>query len=393
MIHFINGKPGGGKSLYGTMQLIQELRVSDRFITTNLRINLEELEIYMQREFGENNFKTEGEPWTARVRLLSDVESKHFWLFPAPGYDLTNRVQQGEKDSKGVHEVDVPDWNQHAGIAERGTLYIIDEVHDHFNAREWQKSSKDGIYWASKHRHLRQDALLITQHPELVDKNFRRLAQDFTTLRNFGNEPLLGFRFASRFRRATYINEKKPGDTQPAVEKGWFKLDTKIAACYFTHGTTGILSRVEVKESKGRGRSPWWLVVWGLALVAVMYFAPGYITGGLGAGFKWMLGQGKEKTQQFMTDEQASNVVATISQPLPGMPAATSPLMSAPVAVAVPTVHTNLLDGNKILKMSIARNGFVVITLTNGVQVTSADGITIVGRDGFRYQGRLYPMP
>lgn len=386
MIHFVTGRIGGGKSYFTVGQIIEELRRSDRFIVTNVRLRLDELEAYMQREFGENTKGEPGEPWTARVRLLTDLEAKRFWLYPAPGSDITERVQEGASE-KGEPLIDFPKWDQFKAPMERGTFFVIDEVHDHFNAREWQKNHKDGIYWASKHRHLRQDALLVTQHPELCDKNFRRLSQDFTVLRNFGNEPLLGFRFAGRFRRATYLNEKKPGDKQDSLDKGWFKFDSKIAACYFTHGTTGIVSRMDVKESKGKGRSPWWLLVYVAVFAAALWYVPGLLSGGFTKAVGFVLGGKKEAVKavpSVMSDAEAAAIVADLSRTV-------APAVEA--APAAPEPVGPVLERPMIRMVQVGRNGFVTVTLTNGLQVTSADGVQLLGREGFRYQGRIYPMP
>ena len=308
MIHFINGKPGGGKSLFSVSQIIEELRTSRRFIVTNVRLKLDELEKYMQDEFGENpHGENPGEPWVKRIRLLDDLEAKKFWLYPAPDCDITERLQEGESrvNSKGVtiYDIDFPKWEQFPHVMERGTFFVIDEVHDHFNAREWMKNSTDGIYWASKHRHLWQDAMLLTQHPEMCDKNFRRLAQDFTTLRNFGNEPVLGFQFKGRFRRAKYSHEKKPGDNQTALTSGWFRLNKRVANCYHTHGTTGILERTDVKESSGGGRSPWWILVIVLAVIAGLWFLPGLITGTIKGGLKMAVQKGNDVVQDVAQEK------------------------------------------------------------------------------------------
>jgi hypothetical protein len=46
MIHFVVGKPGGGKSYYAVRQLCHELLHGDRFIVTNLALNLDALADY-----------------------------------------------------------------------------------------------------------------------------------------------------------------------------------------------------------------------------------------------------------------------------------------------------------------------------------------------------------
>ena len=50
-IHFISGKPGGGKSLYATKLVFEELRFGARHIVTNLALNIGELNAYYQAHF------------------------------------------------------------------------------------------------------------------------------------------------------------------------------------------------------------------------------------------------------------------------------------------------------------------------------------------------------
>jgi hypothetical protein len=280
MIHFIQGKPGGGKSLYSLMQIIEELRTGSRFVCTNLDIKLPELNEYMCSEFGEDKHAhAVGAAWTDRVRLLTEDESKSFWTCEGPNRDHQERTSEGTDFSKRLGH---------------GVLYVIDECHIHFSAREWQKTSKDCMFYCSQHRKLGDDVMLVTQHPEQADKNFRRLAQDFTVLRNMGNETLIGFRFADRFRRATYLAEKKPKDNQAPQEKGWFKLDKQVASCYNTTAGVGILARADVKEKKGKGKHPAFALVYVAIFLAILWFAPGLVREGFGAAMGHVLGAKKD---------------------------------------------------------------------------------------------------
>ena len=48
-IHFISGKPGGGKTLYSVRLILDELVNGSRPIVTNVSLNLGRLNEYLQR--------------------------------------------------------------------------------------------------------------------------------------------------------------------------------------------------------------------------------------------------------------------------------------------------------------------------------------------------------
>ena len=50
-IHFVSGKPGGGKTLYGLKLIVEELVLGKREIFTNVPLNLPELNAYVQARY------------------------------------------------------------------------------------------------------------------------------------------------------------------------------------------------------------------------------------------------------------------------------------------------------------------------------------------------------
>ncbi len=190
-----------------------------------------------------------------RIRILDDTESGEFWLYE-PGRKFENR----KKIKVGKHERDVPDFEDRA---ERGCLYVIDECHNYFPAREWQLTGNDATFFLSQHRKLNCDVILITQHPEQCDKALRRLAQEYMTVRNLSREPFLGFNLASwfgEFRFLRMLNSPQSGN--PCIfDSGFVSLNTQeIGALYDTMQGVGIAGRVVAKREQ-RGRSLWWLLV------------------------------------------------------------------------------------------------------------------------------------
>jgi len=288
-IFYICGKPGGGKSYLGVRQMVEELAIekSDRFIVTNIELIFGDREVveeiplpWVWRHFGwamrllgrpepeterkktlkglasycHEKFKHEVD-LRERIRILDDQEAGEFWLYE-PG-----RKFDGRKSLKvGKHERDVPDFEDRA---KRGCLYVIDECHNYFPAREWQLTGQDATFFLSQHRKLNCDVILITQHPEQCDKALRRLAQEYMTVRNLSREPFLGFNLATwlgSFRFLRMLNS--PQSANPCVfDSGFVNLNPEeIGALYDTMQGVGIAGRVIAKH-EARGRSLWWVLV------------------------------------------------------------------------------------------------------------------------------------
>ena len=286
-IFYICGKPGGGKSYCGVQQIVHELMdpASNRFIVTNIALNfgdrVEDVTAslpFAWRVFG--RFlrllgKTPPEQVTVkkvhkglatflherckhevnlreRVRILDDQEAGEFWL-----YEPGRKFEKRKTLTIGKHEKDVPDFEDRAV---RGCLYVIDECHNYFPAREWQLTGQDATFFLSQHRKLQCDVILITQHPEQCDKALRRLAQEYMSVRNLGREPVMGFRLGSLFRYTRTLNS--PQSANPAAfESGFIPLKPEeLGALYDTMAGVGIAGRVTPKQEK-RGRSIWWISV------------------------------------------------------------------------------------------------------------------------------------
>lgn len=258
MINFVTGKPGGGKSYYAVRQLLFELENTERFIVTNLSLNMEEIAVYLHERC-----KTPID-LAKRVRLLTVDEVRRFWQC-YPGLTIRGRCK-----ALGADMPEVTDFSELESLADYpGTLFLIDEVHLYFSARDWQKTGVDCEFFFSQHRKLKSDVMLITQHCEKVDKNMRRNAQDFTVIRNMQSEKLwLGVSLGKTLRRATYLQQPLRNDSP--MESGFFKLDVAgLGKLYNTAAGVGIAGRLDVRsKSMGRG---WW--VWALAIVGIIVAA------------------------------------------------------------------------------------------------------------------------
>src|SRR5882724_3239883 len=220
-VQFVSGKPGGGKSLYSTMLIIDELRLSRREIVTNVALRVPELCHYLHEKYG-STFDAH-----QRITLLDEKDVFQFWLHRGRGVYVPGRrtisFEEGEKKGQSVT---VPDF---VSVAEAlgCVLYVIDEVHIFFGARQWATNGKDGFYYLSQHRKFGDDVICVTQHIGNVDKQFRSVAQDYTYLRNYYKERVGMFGSLSSFGRKTYSEPYTGGGGQLCMESKRFKIDVE----------------------------------------------------------------------------------------------------------------------------------------------------------------------
>ncbi len=356
-IFFVVGKPGGGKSYYGVKQVVEELARGNRYIVSNIEFNLPEV-----RAWCHENIEAEVD-LTDRFRILDENETAQFWLYE-PGRDFTKR-----KDIKqGTRIINVPDFEDRA---KRGCLYVIDEVHTFFGAREWQGTGTDCTYFLSQHRKLRCDIILITQHPDQVDKALRRLAQDYVHMRNLSREPIFGFRVGSVFRWSRSLNSPTGGNPR-VFESGFLKLDCEgLGKLYDTMAGVGIQGRVEATVEK-KGRSLWWLLLPVTAVVLLVLFGPHLLMKGTQIGIR------KAMTKMF--GAAATN---------PGAGVQVHPV----VRESVPSKPISAAPGIAAMKRrsyaGVNMTGFCLMP-DGSYRIVFADGTTISTRD--RRVERLTPQ-
>lgn len=366
MITFTSGMPGDGKSYFIMTEIERELVEGSRIVVTNVELNIENVAQSLHEKFG-RTFDLH-----SRYVLLTPDQTKTFWLY------------------RGTHELTLkPDGRCDFMSLDRsqpGVCYVIDELHEHFNARAWAKTGADALTYASQHRKLGDSVFFISQRAKQVDSQLRALAGAYVYMRNLANRTLKVGPFVFRFGRTliakAYPDEWNKGGTEPVVM--WtksMKVDPKgYGAWYDTAAGVGVKGAAADTLSRPARGLPWQFGLVGLVLVAfLVWFVPKL----LGAGIFSALSLGHAPSKTFSDDEAAA-----IVQQLQAAPVAT-PAADNPVV----TTNQFKLERPMIRTVQVARNGFVTLTLTNGLQVTSADGIELLGREGFRYQGRVYPLP
>lgn len=274
-VSLVTGLPRHGKSYYGVLQVIEELRRSKRYVVTNLPLDLKELGAFCDEWIGEV-------PLSKRLRILNTNETAEFWLHDPEG-DIAKGVtlfKTEDKDWKRAGPVKphkesvVPDFSARQRDDYPGVLYVIDEAHLFFDSYHWAELGDDMSYFVSQHGHLRTDIILITQHPSKLAKRLKVDLEEFTVVTNLGKQKLaMGVTVPGWFRRQTYPG--KPDDTPlPVPETGHFRLKVEtIGKLYSTSAGVGLAGRVDTQEQK-RGKHWSKLLVVALAIIIGGIFIP-----------------------------------------------------------------------------------------------------------------------
>lgn len=237
-IHFISGKPGGGKSMYALKLVIEELLYGRRMIITNLPIKVGELNAYLQAQYPGRSVDVVGRVW-----ILTDEQTQYFWLYRPNGVRLKNLSPAEWKE--GLK----PDYS---AVRDEGVFYVIDEIHNFFGARQWALTGQDVLFYLSQHRKLGDTVVCVTQAINNVDKQFRSVSQDFTFLRNLSKEQYGMFRLPAIFLRKTFTSP--PTETSQPMESGSFRLDTRgLGQCYDSAAGVGIHGRGADMGEKRKG--------------------------------------------------------------------------------------------------------------------------------------------
>jgi len=374
MITFVSGMPGDGKSYFIMTEIERELVSGNRVIVTNVELNLGNVADYLHERYGKT-FDLH-----SRYYLLTTQETKEFWL--------QRGTHQLSKGADGRCDFMTLDREQ------AGVCYVIDELHEHFNARAWAKTGADALTYSSQHRKLGDSVFFISQRAKQVDSQLRSLAGAYVYMRNLANRTLkLGpfvFRFGRTLIARAYPDEWTKGGAEPVVM--WtktLKVDPKgFGSWYDTAAGVGVRGKLaDTAQGPVRGL-PWPVMGLGLLIVLSLVWL---IPKAIGAGMRGTFGALHDKGEEVVT-----NAPAVKPSPLPVMLPATSrveKLETPALQVGTNIVSLDYLDLSRPRSVSVAPDGFVIVVLTNGVQLTSADGIELIGRKGFRYRGRLYPMP
>lgn len=391
-LHFIIGKKGSGKSMLATKLAAKLLAETNRVIITNLPLNLPELRAYILERWP--NFKDD---MRERVTIITEAKIlKRFWLtlgndwwipdVPKEQWNTGQRLDYREayrwlpttKSTK--HRKPIPDLypneieqlcNEEPPQMERKLVsdlrpaqFIIDELQNLFPARGFMQTSHGALFWLSQQRHLAADFIGITQNADLIDKEFRDLADDWLYITNWGRKQKSWFRLPKVMTWAKY--DQRPGPGISPMISGTFRMDIQgIGQCYDTSAGVGIEGGLSADTGEKTAGIHWsWFFV-AVAIVLIGLFqTPKLLTKGISHLFNHRPAL-TPAIAQAVTNAPAMTNATSISPPPSGQaPAAPTPLRPNLNVKAPPTTN---LTGVTIW------NGIATAWLNDGTSVDSTD--------------------
>ena len=281
MIRFIGGKPGGGKSLRCALQVVEELRTSNRFIVTNAAIEMypwvdgkgvarKGLLRSLQDKYGEDL------DCERRLVFLDDKEVKWF-MRCRPYLDETGIVVKRfiEASEDGRFNLQAPNpRREDIRDGMRGVCYVIDEAHEYFSSRDWQitqKYGKEVLSWSSQNRRAGDDAWFLTQVIGNVEKQLRGTSQECIWLVNHRLQSLGVFRQPDVLSYRVY-SSTPPAPSDTALCKGRLQCDRQwVYGIYNTARAASVSGSSADIGQRAKGLHWSWIFAFvaGLALVAI----------------------------------------------------------------------------------------------------------------------------
>jgi len=380
MIQFFTGKPGDGKTLFAVRQIIDDLCTSDCFVVTNIPLNVPAVCEYVGRRRDDFRFDD-------RVRIIGDNLVYEFYRVRAGGVLLEASPDMLCKN-EAAKRLPRPEFVEVMKTifltiktkpeAQIPTRYYIDEAHNYFNAREWANAGRGLLYYASQHRHLHDEIVLITQVMENVEKQLRSLASETHAIRNNLRRRIGLVRLRPRFVVRSFYGVQ--ADTGKPFSTATFELDVKgIAGCYQTVGALGVFSKPEAKVNKAP--LPWWSL-WVLGFCAV-----GLVVGGFtslpylgGAMARKVIGGGGS------SQESASPPAVADAAPV------ARPSVASARMVASDTRTAGGFESATWCTGYVIRAGLVNALLSDGTTVTESEALTRIGRNAITLNGRAYAL-
>ena len=176
MIYFINGRPGGGKSLTAAEYICKAIRRGKNVIA-NFEINMDYFSGCRHPEKLGRFLYVPNAEWLTNAYSGIDPNKREFSYIDGL-WGFANNFHRS--DHKGR-------------VREGQTLLVFDECADLFNARTY--NSRDRLSWCSffrQHRKLGYTVYLIAQDDSDVDKQIRELLQKEIECRCVSSMKFLG---------------------------------------------------------------------------------------------------------------------------------------------------------------------------------------------------------
>lgn len=297
-----------------------------RHVITNLPLCLAELRDYMKERWPTVSIEN-------RITIITDARVlKRFWLTQGNGWwipdvskpdwnlglrlDFRKAYRWREMATTGYHRDPIPDMTvqelraainadpSQMEMIEFSELapcqFIIDELQCIFPSRSFMQTSPGCLYWLAQQRHLGADFIGITQNIDLIDKEFRDLADDFLYITNWGRKQKSRFRLPKLMTWQKY--DVKPGPGVTPMLTGMFKIDVEgIGKCYDTSAGVGIEGSLDADTKEKPPGIHWsWFFVIAIVGLYLLSYVPGFVSRIMMRALGW-------------TQKQTSTAVATVN--------------------------------------------------------------------------------
>ena len=186
---------------------------------------------------------------------LRDYVGKDFYYFPLETYTDNKAFFS----NRGYYKLQVDDLGANVDFApllqedDDGVLFIIDEAHLYFNARNWKMMPQATLSYITTIRHVGDTLIWMCQKFSDIDAQIRGKTQAFHLLRNLEKEKLGWFKRGTGFKCYQYTEEHHiqnhaGANSMPSwVESYPFEL--KVAECY----NTSLFNKAHDKKYKVKG--------------------------------------------------------------------------------------------------------------------------------------------
>jgi len=289
MIHFVTGKPRAGKSRFAMMTILNWIRNRPGCpVVTNLAIRFDPWYLGQTPQRGLANWYyfryLEMFP-RSRIKILKEDETPNCFLYR---WDADGQWTVIPHRMSGDLACEV-DWS--IARMTRPCLYLLDECNRYWDSRQWQARVKSDILkYCPLNGQLSDEVYLLTQHKDLVDVGFRRLAQDYMELRNYRFEKFLTlWRSPNKIRFWTAQDEM----FKVITEKGVLHHPDGLQATYSTsggvgEGVDGLWGADTALRAKG---APLWTLIAAAAVIIVVCSQLPKLAGAVGRKFSQGLHQ------------------------------------------------------------------------------------------------------
>ena len=311
MIIGFAGIPGTGKSYEAAKKILDNLRLGRRVYTNLDGLDEQECQRYLQDLSGLDDYN-----FNRNFVYLSRNDVTRFWE-----------------------------------IAKPGSMIVLDEMHKHFNARNWQSKDNGALAdWASTHRHHGYDVIAITQDMEKLEKQFRTLIEWTYVYRKVN---FLGSLVNKKYLVYTYSGCDHDGKPLATNCRTYDPRIFRIYKSYF-----GDAKEVGVMKHLNVLRHP---VIYAVPVVLAVFVYLAFYKSSIGTG------------DLFGTKAFAAKVEATRKQPKVSSPVV-APVQTQISSSAIPVAVTVADDGWRKYRIE----GYVTMGLKRWVYV---NGVKLRGGD------------